>query len=397
MAAPPPTSRTRRGVTSLGRRRILASLKAHEREDVKNLAFTRMPESEITLPGLPGPLVNARLLIDAVVHQTMVLIAQLSTSAGIRAPLSHVANQVFMDLVSELERQGLGRKVIADMFGLALRSYQQKVQRLSESETDWGTTLWEAVLGYLSEHEVASRTEIVERFAKDDVATVASILGDLVETGLVYRTGRGDDAVYRVTRDEDIERALGRHGTEADSAVVWVTIYRSGPITRQALATRLHLDAATLDGLVDRLVTDGRVEEVPTGATLILRASVCLIPLSSPAGWEAAMVDHHGAMVGTLCSKLRSMAERTPAAGVGGSTFSFNLWPGHPHEERVRSLLDRTRAELSALWDEVRAHNERAGCPEHHDRVTFYFGQNVRAEGNADEAGNARAEKGGQR
>jgi hypothetical protein len=35
------------------------------------------------------------------------------------------------------------------MFGLALRSYQQKVQRLSESATDRGLTLWEAVHAHI--------------------------------------------------------------------------------------------------------------------------------------------------------------------------------------------------------------------------------------------------------
>src|SRR5262245_46477549 len=76
---------------------------------------------------------DTRMLIDAIVQQTTALIAQLSTAAGIRAPLAHVADQVFVDLAREIERQGVGRKVVADMFGLALRSYQRKVQRLTES------------------------------------------------------------------------------------------------------------------------------------------------------------------------------------------------------------------------------------------------------------------------
>ena len=77
----------------------------------------------------------AKLLIDAIVHQTTVLIAGVSTAAGIRAPLAHVADQVFVDLSRAIEEQGVGRKVAADMFGLALRTYQKKVQRLSESSS----------------------------------------------------------------------------------------------------------------------------------------------------------------------------------------------------------------------------------------------------------------------
>jgi hypothetical protein len=64
---------------------------------------------------------NVRILIDGIVRQTMVLIAQLATSGGLRAPLAHVAGQVFLELSKELESQGLTKKVTADMFGMALR------------------------------------------------------------------------------------------------------------------------------------------------------------------------------------------------------------------------------------------------------------------------------------
>jgi hypothetical protein len=53
---------------------------------------------------------NIQVLIDSIVRQTTILIAQLATSAGARAPLAHVANQVFLELVSELKAQGLGNK-----------------------------------------------------------------------------------------------------------------------------------------------------------------------------------------------------------------------------------------------------------------------------------------------
>ena len=108
-----------------------------------------------------------QLLIDGVVRQTTVLIAQLSTSAGIRAPLSHIADQVFLDLAAEIEAQGVTRKVAADMFGLALRSYQKKVQRLTESATVRDRTLWEAVLDFLPEQGGVTRERLLERFRGD--------------------------------------------------------------------------------------------------------------------------------------------------------------------------------------------------------------------------------------
>src|SRR5690349_18883513 len=94
------------------------------------------------------PAMKTQVLIDSVVEQTMVFIAQLATAGGARAPLAHVASQVFLDLTSQLTRQGVKKKVIADMFGMALRSYHRRVRELSDSRTDGGTTLWEAVLGF---------------------------------------------------------------------------------------------------------------------------------------------------------------------------------------------------------------------------------------------------------
>src|SRR5512138_2295264 len=100
---------------------------------------------------------TVELLIQAIVRQTTILIAQLATTGGARAPLAQVANQVFLDLVGELERQGVSRKVSADMFGMGLRSYLRRVQRLGESSTERGRSLWEAVLGYVQERSLVTR------------------------------------------------------------------------------------------------------------------------------------------------------------------------------------------------------------------------------------------------
>src|SRR5262245_5323423 len=107
---------------------------------------------------------NAELLIDAVVRQTTVLIAHLATATGARTPLADIAGQVFADLARELHRQGVSRKVAADMFGLALRTYRRKVQRLAESETLAGRSLWEAVHAFLTERHVATQAEILSHF-----------------------------------------------------------------------------------------------------------------------------------------------------------------------------------------------------------------------------------------
>lgn len=322
---------------------------------------------------------NVQLLIDSLVRQTMVLIAQVATTAGTRAPLAHVANQVFLNLVSEIERQGVSRKVVADMFGLALRSYQQKVQRLTESATDSGRTLWEAVFSFVGRKQVASHAEVLMRFARDDEAQVKSILRDLVDSGLVYRTGRGESAMYRVAPEDDLRQVPAGAEAQSVAAVVWAHVYRHGPITRQQLATLVHLADDELDAALDTLSSDGRVSREGAGRDVTFTSPTWLIELGSTAGWEASLLDHHQAVVAAICTKLSNGSTRAlPDDQVGGSTFSFDVHPGHPAEKRVLELLAKTRNDLVSLWNEVSAHNGAHG--RNHPgqrRVTFYCGQYV--------------------
>ena len=179
---------------------------------------------------------NIQLLIDSVVRQVTVLIAQLATAGGARAPLAHVAHRVFLDLANELQSQGIGRKVSADMFGLALRSYQRKIQRLSESASHRGRSLWEAVYYYLNDHPTISRAEVLRRFHRDDDELVRGVLHDLTENNLVFRSGKGPSTMYRVATEEEIGQLGGKEEELGLDTFVWVMVYRSGPITRQDLA-----------------------------------------------------------------------------------------------------------------------------------------------------------------
>jgi hypothetical protein len=117
------------------------------------------------------------LLIDAVVQQTMVFIAQLATAGGVRAPLAHVAEQVFSDLTRELSEHGVKKNVIADMFGMALRTYHRKIRELGESKTVLGRSVWEAVLGFVRERGPVTGRDVLLRFAGDDPEVVTGVLG----------------------------------------------------------------------------------------------------------------------------------------------------------------------------------------------------------------------------
>ena len=330
---------------------------------------------------------NSQILIDAIVRQTMVLIAQLSTADGVRSPLSHIADEVFVGLVRELERQKLGKKVIADMFGLVLRSYQQKVQRLSESATARGITLWGALHGFLVERESASRAELLQHFKHDEEGKVRSILNDLVESGLVRRTGTGKETRYRAANAEELEE-LGASDAgdleETNAALVWVHLYPASPISRERLVAVVPLSETALDAAITRLVADERIriETRPEGIFYV--TDRCLIPIGQAAGWEAAVVDHHRAVLKALAAKVVGGKHVSAAADeIGGTTLSFDLWPGHPREREVRALLATVRRQVVSLWDEVAEYNQTHRANSTY-QVSFYCGQNLMDEGESE-------------
>ena len=333
---------------------------------------------------------NVRVLIDAIVHQTTILIAQLATTAGLRAPLAHVANQVFLDLVGELESQGVSRKVAADMFGMALRSYQQKVARLSESATDRGITLWQAVYQYLQEEEVASRADVLRRFRHDDVSSVKGILHDLVTNSLVYSSGRGDATLYRVMSQDDLDRIGEEDPVESAMALAWLIVYRQGPLPRTEILEQMSSeDERSIDEALERLVGEGRIArqvgEDEEQSEPVFTSSRVFIGLDDEAGWGAALFDHYQALVTALCVKLRNGETRAlPDDRLGGSTFSFDVWENHPHADEVYDLLKNQRADLIELWECVTQHNDTHTKPEDFDRVTFYIGQTLQSHGDSD-------------
>lgn len=332
---------------------------------------------------------NPQILIDAIVRQTTILVARISTMGGVRSPLGHIANDMFVGLVRELESQGLGKKVIADMFGLALRSYRQKVQRSGESATTRGVTLWAAVHSYLAERGSATRAELLARFKHDDEASVRGILNDLVESGLVLMGGRGDDARYRVATEDEL-RDLGTESNarsqDADAALVWVQVYRETPVRKEHLAESVPLSTDAFNAALATLVRDGRIRVETRMDGEYYLTDECVIPVGGEAGWEAAVIDHHRAVLNALASKI-GQDKPSSAKGDehGGTTLTFELWPGHPLEDEVRKALATTRGNVIPLWERVAEHNrQHAGPSEREYQVHFYCGQYIVQEEDAE-------------
>jgi hypothetical protein len=329
---------------------------------------------------------TVELLIEAIVRQTTILIAQLATSGGSRAPLAQVADQVFLDLVHELERQGVSRKVSADMFGLGLRTYQRKIQRFLESSTDRGRSLWVAVLEYVQRATSVTRAQVLVKFASDDESQVRGVLRDLCESGLIATAGSGSRLSYRLRSEDELLRLRQAQSNDGLDELLWALVYREGPITLTDLR-KTHVDVAELEPALARLLAAGRVEQSSADGPYTARSLV--LPLGSSVGWEAAVFDHFKAVVNTVTRRLGMDRKRPELADrVGGSTYTLDVWPGHPHAEQAYETLKKLRSQLTELRDQVERYNADHPVPERYTQVLMYVGQCLIEQGehDADEA-----------
>lgn len=313
------------------------------------------------------------LLIQAIVRHTTILIAQLATSGGTRAPLAQVANQVFLDLVRELERQGVSRKVSADMFGLGLRTYQRKIQRFSETSTDSGRSLWVAVLDYVQAASPVTRAALMLHFRDDDEVQVRAVLYDLCESGLVTAVGSGARSAYRATPEDELARLRQSQANEGLDELLWALIYREGPLTLEDLH-RQQIAESLLDASLTRLLEANRIEQVDGGSSYHARTLV--LPLGTEVGWEAAVFDHFKALVNTILGRL-SMDRSVPQLRdrVGGSTYTVDVWQGHPLEDEAYRTLAELREKLGELRRRVEEYNGDHAMPTAYTQVVMYIGQ----------------------
>ena len=318
---------------------------------------------------------NVKLLVDAIVWQTTVLIAQLSTTAGVRAPLAHLADQVFLTLSREIEAQGVKRSVAADMFGLALRSYQKKTQRASSSVTQQGKTLFEAILDYVEVNRGCSRETLLHRFRNDNDREVIGVVHDLVQSGLLYSTGSGLSTLYGVTTEAERQQFTRRSDVLGLASMALGLVYRASSLSHDELAAQLNVPMLEVQEAMEHLVNEGRVEAHEGN----FRAAAFLIDEDAEHGWEAAAFDHFQAVATALANKVALRSQNSEAAKlVSGTTLHFDLTPTHPLLPKVLRLLAQTRTLTDEIWQEVFRYNEQHPVKDN-ERVslTFYVGQNV--------------------
>jgi hypothetical protein len=128
---------------------------------------------------------------------------------------------------------------------------------------------------------------------------------------------------------------------------------------------------------LDRLVALGRVERVESAGSIDYRSRELVLGLEDPTGWEAAVLDHFSALVQTITRKLSIEQAAKAADEIGGSTYHFVVWRGHPMEDEVLGELRRFRERQSALRERVDEYNRGHGMPAERLQVTAYYGQSV--------------------
>lgn len=323
---------------------------------------------------------TARLLIEAVVRQMTVLIAELATAGGLRAPLADLADRVFLELSRELESHGVSRTVSADMFGMALRTYLRKVRNFDESLTFRGESLWQSVLDHVRARGGVSRAEVLTRFAADDQLVVRGVLQDLCDSGLLLREGSGNSVIYRAAPSKNGE-ASAASDSDALDRLLWAMIRHEGPFTSAVLKERLGVAPTAFEASLERLQEAGRVSvRVEESVPVFFADSIVQSP-REPAGWEAGVYDHFQAVVKAILCSLRNKKHASHGDDrVGGSTYTFTVWQGHPLAATVYAQLGELRARASSLRQEVGRYNLEHGLPTRFDTVTLYVGQAVISE-----------------
>jgi hypothetical protein len=141
------------------------------------------------------------------------------------------------------------------------------------------------------------------------------------------------------------------------------------------------LASTEVEQALQALLADGRVRREQTDDGPCYRSDRLDVPVGMRGGWEAAVLDHFQAMVSTICVRLRHGAAGAPASdATGGTTFTFDVWPGHPLDAEVRGLLAEVRARAYALRDRVDRHNTHHPQRTERAPVVFYAGQYVKAD-----------------
>jgi len=237
-------------------------------------------------------------------------------------------------------------------------------------------------LEHVKAHSLVTRLEILQRFSRDDEAQLRAVLHDLCDSQLIFASGAGASASYRAASEDELATLQRKQGSEGADELLVALMYREGPVTLRQVVDMVQGDSVAVEAGIVRLLNAGRIECIEQEGVTRYHARALLVPLGAPVGWEAAVFDHFKALVATILGRLRENRSAALEDMVGGSTYTIDVWPGHPLAEEAYGTLSRVRLMLSDLRARVAEFNDVRDVPENHTRVVMYVGQCLINEGN---------------
>ena len=97
-----------------------------------------------------------------------------------------------------------------------------------------GGTLWSAVIEFIQQHGEVSRRALLARFRQEDPTSLGAVLSDLVHSGLVERTGKGEASDYRIGTVDGPAQLARADMQGAASALLWATVFRHPGLTSRS-------------------------------------------------------------------------------------------------------------------------------------------------------------------
>ncbi len=327
-------------------------------------------------------------LVERLVPRVAELFATLASQDPLKMSFADVAGKTLLDMVEVMQRDGISQEAIAAALGMTIGGFRTKLKKLRETyrESELPSpsgrrprTLLEQVYAFIDERYTPAKKDvtfdaIVDHFPGVQVETLRGVLKFLVDYELLEDLGRGRKRRYRIAA-----RPL-----TPDSGLpeVSMLLFREGPMTLSALATRTGRTEASCRKLLGALKTDGSLH-VGTNADEeeTYRVYDYHIPLGMTAGYEIAILDHISAVIAAVCKKVRLGRHEAQMADLhGGTTFSFDVPIGHPLEAEIAGFLAASRAKMEDWFARSRAVERDVGVPGPDDarrRITIYTGQMV--------------------
>jgi predicted transcriptional regulator len=225
------------------------------------------------------------------------------------------------------------------------------------------------------ERGLVSRREVLARFPNDEEAQLRSVLRDLCESQLVFSSGSAGSRSYRAASAEDLATLQQDQGQDGADELLIALIYREEPLTLREIAAKAQREPSEIEPIVARLLANGRIDQVEGEPEPRYRVGGLVIPFGASSGWEAAVFDHFKAVVMTVLCKLRDHRSADFNDVVGGSTYTIDVWDGHPLTEEVYGTLARVRGLLGDLRRRAEELRPSSETPARHTRVVIYAGQ----------------------